>query len=159
MFICTLACLAGRTAFQCGGDEEFLRELLSDLKDEVAENVGTVMAALEAKAQVLKNSRPSLPHPPTPPSITHGVCAFARAQPHCLAERACESYAPAETPHIYSAHLLLYVFAFAACVLWGGLSIVSARRVDSTCICAWGARTGRTRCGARGMRSRAQRRT
>jgi len=29
-----------------------LRELLNDLKDEVAENVGTVTAALEAKALV-----------------------------------------------------------------------------------------------------------
>mmetsp|Transcript_18749 Transcript_18749/g.42618 ORF Transcript_18749/g.42618 Transcript_18749/m.42618 type:complete len:122 (+) Transcript_18749:252-617(+) len=35
---------------QCGEDEEFLRELLGDLKDEVAENYGAIQEALDGQA-------------------------------------------------------------------------------------------------------------
>ena len=49
-------CLHGAAA-QCGGDEEFLRELLGDLKEEVTENTSTVTKALSSKEEVRRLSK------------------------------------------------------------------------------------------------------
>ncbi len=38
---------------QCGGDEEFLRELLTDFKSEIEENVRVIREALDAHADVI----------------------------------------------------------------------------------------------------------
>jgi hypothetical protein len=37
---------------QCGDDEEFLRELLNDLKDEVLENYSNIKDAIASKEDV-----------------------------------------------------------------------------------------------------------
>ena len=99
-------------ASQCGGDEDFLKELLGDLRDEITENSESIKKALEEKGEVRWN--------PGAPGLFHHAAYIGRTSRSKGQITYTQQRRVAATPSSRAAHAAGAPLAARAPLLTGG---------------------------------------